>query len=284
MALAQLCFFSCAKKSDRAVGALKITATFYPIYVMCLNIADGIDGVELSVLAPQGAGCLHDFQMTSRDMAAISSCDILVANGAGLESFIGKAIELKGEAVVVASDGFPLLDENPHVWVSVDGARHETMRIAQGLSRLDKTRASRYMENAERYDARLSSLLSEMRGQLREFKGRSIVTFHEAFPYFADEFSLNIVSVIEREPGTAPSARELSQTIEKINALRAQGEVPALFAEPQYSSSSARVIAAETGLDVGVLDPCVEGEMSKDAYIDAQRKNAAALARALSAR
>ena len=60
------------------------------------------------------------------------------------------------------------------------------------------------------YIVKLEAQRDKMHKSLDNVKNRDIVTFHEAFPYFAKEFNLNIVGVIEREPGSAPSAKELT--------------------------------------------------------------------------
>lgn len=82
-----------------------------------------------------------------------------------------------------------------------------------------------------------------MHRELDGLPNRDIVTFHEAFPYFAEEFDLNIVEVVNREPDSQPSARELADT---IRLIRETG-VKSVFAEPQYSQSAAQVISKESG-------------------------------------
>ena len=107
---------------------------------------------------------------------------------------------------------------------------------------------------------------------------RRIVTFHEAFPYFAEEFGLEIAAVVNREPDSQPSARELANT---IRLIRETG-VTAVFAEPQYPESAANILAEESGATLYFLDPCVTGEDDPDAYLDAMRENKAVLQEALS--
>src|SRR5574344_635373 len=60
---AVLLFSSCTKRTAavpaKEEDSVKITATFYPLYIMLLNITDGIPGVTLSMIAPANTGCLH---------------------------------------------------------------------------------------------------------------------------------------------------------------------------------------------------------------------------------
>ena len=81
-----------------------------------------------------------------------------------------------------------------------------------------------------------------MHQALDRLSNRNIVTFHEAFPYFAQEFNLNVLAVIEQEPGSEPSPGELAHIIGVIK----DSQVKALFVEPQYPSAAAHTIARET--------------------------------------
>lgn len=283
---------SCSPKKATAVqpnntdtNTIKITATFYPLYVSLLNITDGVEGIELSLLAPPDTGCLHDYQLTTKDMNKIENSNILVANGAGMEDFIEKILETKKDSLIIASEGFELTDNNSHVWVSPEGAIHQTQRIVEGLSHLDPSNATKYVMNGNAYLLKLQNLRNHMHSILDEYSGKKIVTFHEAFPYFASEFNLEIASVIERELGEAPGPKELKEQISEINSIISDGNKIALFAEPQYSSSAAEIIAKETGLKVYELDPCVTGNLKseyiKDSYITAMKKNAEVLKEAL---
>ena len=250
-----------------------------------MNITDGVEGIELSLLAPPDTGCLHDYQLTTKDMKKIENSNILVANGAGMEDFIEKILETKKDSLIIASEGFELTDNNSHVWVSPEGAIHQTQRIVEGLSHLDPSNATKYVMNGNAYLLKLQNLRNHMHSILDEYSGKKIVTFHEAFPYFASEFNLEIASVIEREPGEAPGPKELKEQISEINSIISDGNKIALFAEPQYSSSAAEIIAKETGLKVYELDPCVTGNLKseyiKDSYITAMKKNAEVLKEAL---
>jgi zinc transport system substrate-binding protein len=270
------------KIKEERQNEVKITATFYPLYIMLENITDGIPGVSISMLAPPNTGCLHDYELTTKDMKAITSCDILIANGAGMEMFLDRALEQKKGAVIVAAEGFQLVDDNPHVWVSPKGAAYEVNHITEKLAELDKVHAAQYKANGARYAAEIETLAADMHAALDKYAGSRIITFHEAFPYFAAEFKLNQVSVIEREPGTVPNAKELAQLIALIKEAQQNGRNISLFAEPQYSSSAADVIAAETGLKVRELDPCVTGTFAKDSYIVTMKKNLNVLKEALS--
>jgi zinc transport system substrate-binding protein len=266
-----------------AKGEFRIVCSFYPMYVMALNIAGETPGVSVECMTPATVGCLHDYQLTPGDLKRLGAADVFVANGAGMESFMEKAVRQAPRLKVIeASKGLKLVaNDNPHVWVSISGAIGETKNIAQGLAAADPAHAAAYEANGAKYVAKLEQLRQQMHAALDGLKHREIITFHEAFPYFASEFNLQVVGVVEREPGSEPGAGELARTI----ALVRNKHVQALFAEPQYPEKSAEVIHRETGVPVRILDPAVTGPMepqqARDSYLEAMRKNLAVLVAAL---
>ena len=264
----------------------RIVTSFYPMYVATINITDGVDGVEVYNMTKPQTGCLHDYQLMTEDMKTLEKADAFVINGAGMEDFMDKVTEQQKKLKVIdASRGIELIHDdeegdNPHVWLSVTDAITQVRNIADQLKEADPTHAAAYEKNAVAYIEKLSSLKSEMHAALDNVPHKDIVTFHEAFPYFAKEFNLNIIGVVEREPGTEPTPTELQETIEQVNALPTK----VLFTEPQYSPAAAETIARETGAKIYTLDPVVTGEATpaaKNAYIDTMKKNMKTLQEAL---
>jgi zinc transport system substrate-binding protein len=279
MAIACSVLFALAPTMGAAL--LRIVTSFYPIYITTLNVAKNVPGVEVINLTPPVAGCLHDYQLTPRDMKALAGADVFVINGAGMESFLDEAVRLSPEMKIIdAGKGIALVGDNPHVWVSVSLAMKQVENIASGLAEIDPAHADLYRKNADVYLAQLDVQRKQMHEALKNAKSRDIVTFHEAFPYFANEFDLNIVAVIEREPGSEPSARELANTIDLVRKSGA----PPLFVEPQYPAKAADAIAQETGAKVYTLDPAVTGPMEPDAYIRIMERNMEELQNALGQR
>ena len=262
---------------------VRIVTSFYPMYIATLNVAGGIPGVQVANMTRPFTGCLHDYQLTTEDMMGLSKADIFVVNGAGMEAFLDKVVkQMAGLKIVEASTGIELMEGeggegNPHIWVSPSLYIRQVQNIAEGLAKIDPERAAEYRDRAAAYVGKLEALRTRMKDGLKEAMGREIVTFHEAFPYFAKEFDLTIAAVIEREPGSEPSARELAETIELVKKTG----IKALFAEPQYPSKCADAIAAETGAKVYTLDPGVTGPMVPDAYLQIMDGNLAVLQQAL---
>lgn len=278
---------------------LNIVTSFYPTYISTLNIVKDIPNVNLTNMTKAQTGCLHDYQLTPQDLKTLEKADILVINGAGMESFLDDIISQYPDLEIIdASNGLALLEENSHeheneaddnihdehetdnhdhdedvehnheynahIWVSVSGNIDQVKNIASQLKELDPQNETKYDANTDEYVSKLEDLSNEMHKELDSITNRNIITFHEAFPYFAKEFNLNIAGVIQIEPDSEPSAKEIESIIQTIK----DNNITTLFTEPQYSSKVANTIATETGSKIYELDPIVTGNATSDAYDD----------------
>lgn len=279
---------SCTKNENQQMliskKEIRILSSFYPMHIITENLVNGIPNISVGNLTPPQTGCLHDYQLKPDDLVTMQNADYFVVNGAGMESFLDKVVsQYPNMKIISASDNLPLLtnaadgETNPHLFVSVSAYIEQVKNVASQLSALDTLHTKQIMANADIYLKKLADLKTRMHSVLDSIPNKNIVTFHEAFPYFAKEFNLNIAAIIEREPGSEPSAGELTETIKIIKAAK----VKALFSEPQYSAKAAETIARETGLKVYTLDPAVNGEDDIDAYIKIMDKNLSILKEAL---
>ena len=289
LALALAMCSGCAAEED---AGKTIVTSFYPMYVFTQNVVRDVPGVRVVNMASESAGCLHDYQLQTRDMVTLEGADALVINGGGMEQFMDKVIAQRPELPVInASDGIEMLcgeDDhdghdhdhgvyNAHVWLDPELAMRQVQNIADGLAAVDSENAEAYQRNAAAYKARLQALHAELSAQLAPLAGSAIVTFHEAFTYFADAYGLVVAGVIANDAGEEPSTRQIAATCDLVK----QYQVKALFVEPQYPTKSAETIARETGTKVFTLDPVVSGDGSPESYENAMRENARVLTEAL---
>ena len=293
MMILTLLFSGCAAQTD---GQKVIVTSFYPMYILTQNVAAGIDGVTVQNMAEQNVGCLHDYQLQTRDMVTLEGADALVINGGGMEQFMDTVMTLREDLLVIdASEGIEMLPSasehdhddhddhdhegevmNAHVWLDPSLAMVQVRNIAEGLANADPDHADAYRSNAEAYILKLEQLKAEIAEQLAPYAGREIITFHEAFTYFAEAFGLHVAGVIATEPGEEQSTRDIADTCDLVNRLG----IRTLFVEPQYPQKAAQTIARETGAGIYTLDPCVSGDGSMESYENIMRENARVLTEA----
>ena len=102
-----------AKNTDEADDMLTVVTSFYPMYIATLNIVDGVKGVRLENLSEPQTGCLHDFQLTPEDMKLLSTADVFVINGGGIESFMSDVAKAYPKLdVVEACEDVALLSDD----------------------------------------------------------------------------------------------------------------------------------------------------------------------------
>lgn len=288
LSLSLILLFSGCKSYKSDEPQIRLTTSFYPVYIMTINITKGVRGVEVFNIADQNIGCLHDFQLQAEDMVYIEKSDAFIINGAGMESFLDKVIDNQSNTLIIdSSDGIKLIEDssnddddgefNSHTWVSISNYIKQVENIYEGIITVDPKNREIYRKNMLEYMERLEKLKTKMHMHIDRLPNRDIITFHEAFPYFADEFNLNVVDVINREPNSQPNAKELIDTIRLVESTN----VRALFVEPQYPKTTADIVAKETGAKVYTLDPCVSGNLKYDSYIEAMEKNLEVLKEAL---
>ena len=223
------------------------------------DLVEQVGGPDVTVhsLVPKG-GEVHTFDPTPRGFEQVARAELLVANGLGLDDWLVKVASDTGTTapVVKLADGVPadrlLGDEdgtpNPHLWLDVELARLYVAHIADALATADPAHAGRYRERAAAYDQRLETLHAAIRDQLASIPAdeRKVISFHDAFPYFARAYGLEIVGTIVDAPGQDPSAGEVSKL---VDAVRANG-VTAVIAEAQFNADLVRTLADETGARV----------------------------------
>jgi zinc/manganese transport system substrate-binding protein/manganese/iron transport system substrate-binding protein len=261
-----------SRASVRAVTSLEIFAD------MVRNV--GGDRVDVDALLPSGADP-HTYELSPQRVADVARADIVFVNGLGLEESIHDVIENNaGGPVLELTEGLPLLEEtgdkddghegNPHAWLDARLAARYVEHIRDGLIGIDPEGAAEYEANAAAYLEELGALDREIEEAVQSIpeQNRKLVTFHDAFPYLASRYGLEIIAVVLESPGQEPNARDVARLTE---TLRAAG-VPAVFREPQFNAEILEQAADEAGVRVLELlsDAYTDGV---DSYIDLMRYN-----------
>ena len=142
--------------------------------------------------------------------------------------------------------------EDPHAWLDPGNAGVWLDLIAAELGRLDAENAAVYAANAAAATERLAALDAEVAAILAPVQGKPIVTYHDAFGYFADHYGLDIIGSIAEGDAAAPGAARLMELRGTIEA----GEVLCMFPEAQHDPALVTQMTEGTGAKVGgALDP-----------------------------
>ncbi|MCD8046683.1 MAG: metal ABC transporter substrate-binding protein [Clostridiales bacterium] len=253
-------------------GTLTVVTSFYPMYVAAENIIGDCEGVSLENLSEPQTGCLHDYQLTTEDMRLLATADVFIINGGGIESFLSEVAEQYPDLVVIdACEELELLDDNAHAWMSIGRYMTQIETICAGLINADPETAHEeiYRENEDRYLSDLQALWDEYADVFGGLDGQSVVLFHEAYEYMADDLGLEVVGIMDLDEERQVSAGEVADILSVI----AEEEVPVIFAEELYGKDMGDTVEAEADVDVIYLDTLTRGDYDADSYLDGMRAN-----------
>ena len=146
-------------------------------------------------------------------------------------------------------------------------------KITASLAEIDPAGKATFEANAAAYSATLDALDAELKAKVTEIPpgNRKLVTFHDAFPYFADHFGFELVGVILENVGQEPTAAELAGLIDKVKAAGAS----AVFSEAQFNPKLSETLAREAGITkvVTTLYSDSLGSPPADTYVGMMRWN-----------
>lgn len=248
---------ACVGSPATAGGKLVVVTTTTVFADMVSNVGGAY--VSVTSLVPRN-GDVHTFEPRPADVRAVGDARLIVMNGLGLDDWLQRTIanaSVAGTPLVklgVDLPGVALLPgetpgtENPHLWMDVKYGELYVDRIAAALESADPAHATAYATQAAAYKAQLETLDGWVRDQIATIPeaNRKLVTFHDAFPYYAREYGITIVGVAVEAPGQDPNA---GYTAKLITAIKEAG-VKAIFSEAQFPAKLVDQLAVETGCKV----------------------------------
>jgi ABC-type Zn uptake system ZnuABC Zn-binding protein ZnuA len=175
------------------------------------------------------------------------------------------------------------LGPNPHVWTSVRNAARLVPAIADELAALDPEGEDEYRRNAEELVAELTALDEDITVAARTVPEghRTLVTYHDAWTYFARDYGYGFVTAVQPGDFSEPSAADVREVIDLLREL----DVPAVFGSEVFPSRVLDAIAAETdaGYVGDLADDVLPGTPGDPdhSYVGMMRRNATTIVDAL---
>ena len=255
----------------------KITTSFYPMYIIALNLTKDAKNIELNNMTDSSIGCLHNYTLTTNDLKKIQESDILVINGLGLEENILNTVN-KTNSNIKVIDSSDNIDEkdiisgnnvNPHIWTSINLYKNQVETISENLINLDENNREIYVKNTEEYINKLNELENRENTVKQKMANVEVVVFSESLEYLIKEMNINysIFSIGHEESGV--SSEELGEIIDEIN----NKNIKAILIDKEDSKAIANSVSAETGATIHEMDSCLTGELDLDSYITKMNSN-----------
>jgi ABC-type Zn uptake system ZnuABC Zn-binding protein ZnuA len=272
--------------SPAVPGTLRVVATTTVFADIVRNV--GGDRVSVDSIIPAGAGP-EDYEPKPDDVRKLADADLIVSNGVGLDDFLDGLIDAAGEQSatrLVLGDGLETIlvngEANPHFWLDPTiVADHFVPAIVASLTALDSGDTSAFATNGAAYVEKLGQLDAANKGKIETIpiENRKLVTFHDAFPYFARHYGFEVVGVILQNVGQEPTSAELAALVDTVKAAH----VKAVFSEAQFSPELARTLADEAGVTqvVTTLYNDTVGPPPTDTYLTMMEWNVDEIVKAL---
>lgn len=265
-----------------------VAASIAPLASLVQSVAG--DKIEVVQILPAGSSP-HTFSLAVSDKLKIEKAEAVFVIGHELDDW---AVEgLSEEKILYVDSGIELKEaeeheeehedenheeeleadhdhegEDPHYWLSLTNAIIMVDNIESQLSKLYPQDKDTFVANAQSLKSELETLRNDAVAKFSQLQNKELVTFHNAFAYFADDLGLEVIASIEEFPGKEPTAAYLKSVGELIQ----EENIKVLFKEPQLSDAVIKPLAEDYGAQVLTLDP-IGGIDGRESYLSMMRYN-----------
>ncbi len=249
-----------ASGSASGQSGLVVATTVSPLTSIVAAVAG--DNVAIEGIVPEGVNS-HTFEPEPQAAELLSKADLIFLNGLKLEDpTLGLAEANKKEGAEIVELGTLALPEseyiydfsfpqeegkpNPHLWTDPTYAIAYAEIVRQKLTERDPANAAEYQANYDAFVVEANKLADAVRADQETIPDgqRKLVTYHDAYAYFAKNFGWEVVGAIQPKTFDEPTPAEVATLIEQI---RTEG-VPTIFGSEVFPSAVLEAIAAETGV------------------------------------
>ncbi|MGH9021990.1 MAG: metal ABC transporter substrate-binding protein, partial [Acidimicrobiia bacterium] len=234
--------------------------TVAPITSIAANVAG--DLAEITGVGPEGTNS-HTFEPAPSVAEVLSQADLILINGLVLEEPTkelakanlkdgAKIVEL-GTEVLPESEwiydfSFPKEEgkPNPHLWTDPTFAKKYADIIRRELSDRDQGNAAAYQRNYDAFAALIDDFDKAMRTAFATLpkEKRKLLTYHDAYAYFAKTYGWDVIGAIQVESFEDPSPKEVADLIDQVKGAK----VPAIFGSEVFPSPVLEQIGKEAGV------------------------------------
>lgn len=240
-------------------GRLRIATTVAPITSIVSTIVG--DRADVQGIVPEGVNS-HTFEPKPSVAELLTTADLIFINGLKLEEptkelaednrgGTNPLVELGTRAIppseYIYDFSFPKEGgkPNPHLWTDPTLARRYAMIVKDEVSKRDPANATYYGSNYEKFSAMIDELDAAMRTAFATIPERKLLTYHDAYAYFARSYDWKVLGAIQVSDFEDPTPAEVAGLIDQV---KAEG-VPAIFGSEVFPSPVLEQIGKEAGVN-----------------------------------
>jgi zinc transport system substrate-binding protein len=254
--LASLVVGACGRGAEDGDDRLTVTVSILPQSYFVQEV--GEDLVSVNVMVEPGANPAT-YEPKASQMRALSDSDCYVSIGVPFEeawldriAAANRDMQMADSTAGIELRTFPNGVVDPHIWLSPRRVRMQAQTIAQALIQLDADHESEYLANLEQFEKEVEALDLRIAEMLAPHAGQAFVVTHPSWAYFAEDYSLEMIPI--EVGGQEPSAAELAELV----ATAQREGVRVVFAQPEFSTEAAEIVAEEIDGEVVLIDPLAE--------------------------
>jgi manganese/zinc/iron transport system substrate-binding protein len=226
---------------------------------MVTDIVKQVVGERAQVTGLMGEGVdPHLYKPTRNDTKQLLEADMVFYSGLLLEGRMSDTfakVARTGKPVFAVTEGIAeeKLREppefaghfDPHVWMNVKLWSECVDFVAKTLAEVDPPHAAEYQANATRYRDELRALDEYAQKSIASIPAaqRVLITAHDAFGYFAKEYSMEVRSV----QGISTESQAGMHDINKLVDFIVESKIQAIFVETSVSEKNIRAIVEGAG-------------------------------------
>ncbi|MGO3019163.1 MAG: metal ABC transporter solute-binding protein, Zn/Mn family [Anaerococcus sp.] len=274
-----------------------VYTSFYPIYDITKQIVgDKMDVQNLGSLETEA----HDWEASAKDLANLNNAELLIINGAGMESWKDNVSESSNVEILDTTVGGDLIrvdDEeeynkesedyhnyeefDPHTWLSPIMGKDQAKVIANKLSEIDPENKDYYQENYEKLAKELDDIINEYKDKFNSKEDNEFVVPHEAFGYLCRDFNLEQIPLTGITSTEEPDAKTMQEVTDKIK----EENIHTIFYEKGGSDKASKAIANEINGEIkplSTLEFVSKEDLEKEVhYQDLIRENLESILKSL---
>ena len=245
--------------SSAPSSGLVVATTVAPITSIAAIVAG--DKAQVKGIVPEGTNS-HTYEPAPQVAELLSTADVIFVNGLKLEDPTQTMAETnkKSDAEIV-DIGTKVLPErdyiydfsfpkeggkpNPHLWTDPAYAMKYAQVIADTLATKDPTNAATYQANAKAFGVKATELSDALRQDQQTVPNGNLklLTYHDAYAYFAKDFGWQVIGAIQPQNFSDPSPQEVAALIEQVTAEK----VTTIFGSEVFPSKVLQEVGDATG-------------------------------------
>ncbi len=245
--------------SGDSASGFQVVTTVAPITSIAANVIG--DCADIVGIVPEGTNS-HTFEPPPSAAEVMTTADVVFINGLQLEEptkSLAQANVADGVQIIELGDetitpeqfkyDFSFPEDggkpNPHLWTDPTLVKVYADIILETMVAEVPECADEMSANHEEFLA----LIDEFDVAIREAfdtipeDQRKLVTYHDAYAYFADTYGWNVIGAVQPADFGDPTPADVVDLIEQIEAEK----VPAIFGSEVFPSPILEQIAEETG-------------------------------------